>query len=323
MEQLKTPVVYLAYNRPRHVKKTFPAIREAKPKVLFLIADGPKPDCATDFENCSEVRKILENIDWPCKVFRNYADSNMGLKKRVGSGISWVFNHVNKAIILEDDCLPHPDFFKFCSGLLKRYESDERVWTITGDNFQDGKIYGEGSYYFSKYPHCWGWATWARAWKNYQEDIPFWPQWSLSENWKTCHSGIREENFWRKIFQKVYEGKINSWAFPWQATVWYHGGFTVTPNVNLVSNIGFGTDGSNCLDSSVFNANRQVHELPSIRHPYVIEVNRKADRFVFNHTFLNKSECSIVNSWIHKICILSMHLVNKVKGVFNPKTILQ
>jgi hypothetical protein len=283
MNQLDTAVVYLAYNRPRHVKKTFPAIRRAKPKVLFLVADGPKTDSETDFQNCSEVRRLIQNIDWPCEVFRNYADSNMGLKKRVSSGLSWVFNHVNEAIILEDDCLPHPDFFQFCAELLKRYESDKRIWTITGDNFQNGKRRGKASYYFSKYPHCWGWATWARAWKNYQEDIPFWPEWRDSGEWRDRHCRREEERHWRGVFDKVYAGKVNSWSFPWIATVWQQNGLTATPNVNLVSNIGFGNDGTHCLDVNASEI--QPRKLVDLIHPDKVESDHKADQHVFMKTF--------------------------------------
>jgi hypothetical protein len=306
MEQLKTPVVYLVYNRPKCVKRTFPVICSVKPRVLFLIADGPKPDCATDFENCSKVREILENIDWPCKVYRNYSESNMGLKKRVSSGLSWVFEHVSEAIILEDDCLPHPEFFEFCEILLKRYESDERIWTVTGDNFQNGKRRGKASYYFSKYPHCWGWATWARAWKNYQGDIPFWPSWRESRGWKYFHNNRNEEKYWRAIFDKVYTGKINSWSYPWIGTVWYHNGLTATPNVNLVSNIGFGADGTHCLQNDKRNG-MQVKSIGSCIHPIKIQKDNRADKYVFKNAILMKRAhiiSNLINRFLKRVGLL-------------------
>jgi len=132
-------IAYIIFNRPRHTRETFQAIRDARPARLFIIADGPRPSHPTDAERCRAVREIVADIDWPCEVQRNYADQNLGLKRRVSSGLDWVFSQVESAIILEDDCLPHPDFFPFCQDLLERYKDDERVWTITGNNNQDGK----------------------------------------------------------------------------------------------------------------------------------------------------------------------------------------
>lgn len=131
------PIAYIIFNRPRHTRETFAAIRAQQPAKLFIIADGPRPGHPTDAERCREVQEIVEQIDWPCEVYRNYADENLGLKRRVSSGLDWVFEKVDRVIVLEDDCLPHPDFFGFCETLLERYENDERVWVITGNNFQD------------------------------------------------------------------------------------------------------------------------------------------------------------------------------------------
>lgn len=287
MTPIETPVAYLVYNRPKHVAKTFEAIRSARPGMLFLIADGPKPGSETDVAKCRQVREILESIDWPCKVFRNYAERNLGLKARISSGLDWVFSEVDRAIILEDDCLPHPDFFDFCDSLLHKYETDDRVWVITGDNFQNGKTRGNASYYYSKHPHCWGWATWKRAWRHFKPDIPFWPEWSRSENWNESHSGDDEEEYWRGIFQNVYVGKINSWNYPWTACVWYHRGLTATPNVNLVTNIGFGAEGTHCLheDNSLTIPTQGI--LP-IRHPSCISKDTEADRFASEKLFIKK-----------------------------------
>ena len=126
--------------------------------------------------------------------------------------------------------------------MLDRYANEDRVSVITGQNLQFGRQHGQASYYFSKYPHCWGWATWRRSWHLYCGDIPFWPQWSKSDDWVKQTSDSVERRYWSKIFEKVRLKLIDSWAYPWMACVWYYGGLTATPNVNLVSNIGFGPD---------------------------------------------------------------------------------
>ncbi|MFC1843565.1 glycosyltransferase family 2 protein [Thermodesulfobacteriota bacterium] len=278
------PIAYIIFNRPRHTRKTFATIRARRPTKIFIIADGPRLEHPTDTERCREVRKIVENIDWPCEVYRNYANQNLGLKQRVSSGLDWVFRKVEKAIVLEDDCLPHPDFFTFCKLLLDHYETDERVWVITGNNFQDGCKRGEAAYYFSKYTHCWGWATWRKAWQHYQDNFSFWSEWKNSADWHRKTPDQVERKYWSNIFGMVNRGEINSWAYPWMANVWYYGGLTATPNVNLVTNIGLGPDGTHTI------ANKDQEGLPAfsigpLTHPKEIAQDLKADRYVFDHTF--------------------------------------
>jgi hypothetical protein len=161
--QLTTPVAFLIFNRPDTTAKVFEAIRQAKPPKLLVVADGPRPDRPDDIEKCKAARGVVEQVDWDCEVLRNYSDVNLGCKKRVSSGLDWVFNTVEEEIILEDDCLPHPTFFRFCEELLDYYRHDERIMVISGDNFQFGRNCTEYSYYFSRYNHCWGWSTWRRS----------------------------------------------------------------------------------------------------------------------------------------------------------------
>lgn len=281
---LSSPIAYIIFNRPRHTRETFAAIRAQRPSKLFIIADGPRPNHPTDEERCREVRKVVDYIDWPCEVHRNYADQNLGLKRRVSSGLEWVFGQVERAIVLEDDCLPHPDFFTFCQSLLERYEKDERVWVITGNNFQDGQKRGDAAYYFSKYNHCWGWASWRRAWQHYRGDLNFWPEWKDSADWRKKAPDRVERRYWSDIFEKVWRGEIDSWAYPWTGSIWYHGGLTATPNVNLVTNIGFGPDGTHTV-ASEDEGGLPSYPLGTLTHPEKVVQNRSADRYVFDHTF--------------------------------------
>lgn len=129
------PVAYIVFNRPQHTQRTFAILRKLQVPKLYIIADGPRADHPTDLKRCAEVREIVDNVDWPCDLHCDFADSNIGLKKRVSSGLDWVFEHEDRAIVLEDDCLAHAEFFNFCRELLERYADDERVSVITGNNF--------------------------------------------------------------------------------------------------------------------------------------------------------------------------------------------
>lgn len=281
---MSTPIVYLIFNRPYVTVKTFAAIRAQKPDKLFIIADGPRPGYLDDEQKCHDVREIVQQIDWPCEVYRNYVEQNMGLKHRVGSGLDWVFSQVDRAIIIEDDCLPHPDFFLFCNALLERYEMDDRVGVITGNNFQNGRKRGNASYYFSKYNHCWGWATWRRAWQKNDLNLTFWPKWRESQAWTNFMPDRIERTYWTNIFDQMHRNEINSWAYPWTASVWYHGGLTATPNVNLVKNIGFGPDATHTVTATE-KEGLPVYPLGPLTHPDEVVQNRKADRYVFDHNF--------------------------------------
>ena len=162
-----TPIVFLIFNRPDTTKRVFEAIRQAKPKKLLVVADGPRDDRQGEAEKCAAVRSIIDTVDWDCKVLTNYADVNLGCGLRVSSGLDWVFEQVEEAIILEDDCLPHPSFFPFCEEMLDLYRHDERIMHIAGTNSLEEWKSDVQSYHFSYTGGIWGWATWQRAWKYY------------------------------------------------------------------------------------------------------------------------------------------------------------
>lgn len=279
-----TPIAYIIFNRPRHTRETFEIIRAQKPSQLLIIADGPRPGHPTDRERCEETRAIVENIDWPCEVQRNYAAENMGCKMRVSSGLDWVFEQVERAIVLEDDCLPNEDFFSFCDQLLERYVNDERVWVVTGNNFQQGKRRGDAAYYFSKYNHCWGWATWRRAWQHYRVDIPFWPAWRSTKDWQTKTLDNVERKIWGDILDRIKNNEIDTWDYQWTACAWYYGGLTATPNVNLVTNIGFGPDATHTVSASD-EVGHVALPLGMLTHPGAVKQDRTADKLILNQNF--------------------------------------
>jgi len=288
---LKTAVLFLVFNRPDTTTQVFDAIRRVRPQRLYVAADGHRADRAGEAARVESVRKIATAVDWPCDVKTLFRDQNLGCKRAVSGAITWFFEHEEKGIILEDDCLPHPDFFNFCETMLDYYRDDERVDVITGNNFQNGQQRGTASYYFSKYNHCWGWASWRRVWRHYQGDLSFWPDWKQSDEWRSHCPDKVERHYWEKTFDQVHAGGIDSWAYPWTACVWKHGGLTVTPNVNLVTNIGFGVDATHTCDPNGHQANMPVAALPEIVHLAVAVQDRVADRYVFDHHFGGKWLC--------------------------------
>jgi len=279
---LNTPIVFIAFNRPRHTAKTFEVVRAHQPKMLLIISDGPRENHPTDAQNCAAVRKILEGIDWPCTVLRNYSDVNLGCKNRLNTGLNWVFETVEEAIILEDDCLPNEDFFVFCEAMLEKYRHDDRIMSITGNNFQDGKLRGDAAYYFSKYNHIWGWATWRRSWQKNDQTLSFWPEWKNSQDWQSHTPYPAERRHWTNIFDQMYRNEIDTWDHPWTCNIWHQGGLVVTPNANLVTNIGFGPEGTHTL-AKVDQDGLPTKSLGQITHPTTVHQDLIADRHIFDH----------------------------------------
>ena len=287
--KIKTAILFLVFNRPKITREVFQMIRKAKPPRLYVAGDGARNNKDGEEEQIAKVRKIATNVDWPCDVKTLFRDKNLGCKKAVSEAITWFFENEEKGIILEDDCLPHLDFFNFCENLLDYYDKDEKIICITGVNFQNGKIRGDGSYYFSKFNHCWGWASWKRAWQKYQKDILFWPTWSKSDEWLKHTPDNVEQKFWKKIFDQVYAGKIDTWDYQWTASSWYQNGLTITPNVNLVSNIGFGDNSTHTKDKNDKAANIPTKEIGIFKHPKVVQRNIEADNWTFDYHYGGKN----------------------------------
>jgi len=275
--QLKTPVAFIIFNRLDTTKKVFAEIAKARPPKLLVIADGPRADHPDDAGTCADVRAVINHVDWDCEVLTNYSDINMGCKRRVSSGLDWVFNTVEEAIILEDDCLPHQTFFRFCEELLEKYWDDERIAMISGDNFQLERKRTAYSYYFSRYTHIWGWASWRGAWENYDVNMKLWPE-IRDGDWLEDWLGDRKSvQYWVKIFEKVYQGKIDTWDYQWTFSCWMQSALTILPNVNLVSNIGFGQEAVHTTDKSkVTDMKTEAITFP-ISHPPGILRDSMAD----------------------------------------------
>ncbi len=276
--QLTTPVAFIIFNRPDTTARVFEAIRQAKPPKLLVIADGAREDKPGEAEKCTAARAIINQVDWECEVLTNYSDVNLGCRQRVSSGLDWVFEQVEEAIILEDDCLPHPTFFRYCQELLEKYRDDERIMMISGDNFQFGLNRTEYSYYFSNYGHIWGWASWRRAWTKYDDSMQIWTE--LRNNGWLNHVLQNDQAVahWSRIFQGVYDG-FNTWDYIWQYTLWANSGLTILPHINLVSNIGFGS-GTHTItnNNKLANMKLQALEFPLQHPPFVIR-NTQADNY--------------------------------------------
>lgn len=274
------PIAFVIFNRPDYTKAVFAEIRKARPKKLFIIADGPRTP--SEEAVCKETRAIVETIDWPCKVYRNYAERNLGLKERFRSGLNWFFENVEAGVILEDDCLPHPSFFHFANEMLEKYKDDERIMMISGDNFlPDFKI--EDGYFFSKFFPIWGWATWHRAWRKYDVTIE---SWKLPESKKCLKKMYTQKymiNHTSKLFDNIYSGKNNTWDVQWLYACLMSNSLCITPKINLVSNIG--VYGTHQGGSNQNLPTRDIYQGGDLKHPKSVELATEYDNAFYEKNF--------------------------------------
>lgn len=252
---MTVPVIFIIFNRPDVTRQVFETIRAARPRKLLVIADGPRTNRPGEAEKCTATRAIIDGVDWDCEVLRNFSETNMGCCLRISSGITWAFELVDKAIILEDDCVPSASFFPYCADLLDRYESDDRVMQVSGNNYLFGHAATADSYYFSRHPHVWGWATWRRAWAKYDLNMTRWPEIRDRRLFDQYFPKTMERYYWESIFQSVYDGNIESWAYRWVYSMWANSGLSIAPARNLVRNIGFShTDATHTKGDSAYSS---------------------------------------------------------------------
>lgn len=301
----ETPVLFLIFNRPDITKIVFEEIKKLKPKFLYVAADGARSNVFQDAEKCKETRDlVLNGIDWDCELKILFRDENLGCGRAVSEAITWFFDHVEQGIILEDDCLPHPSFFKYCEVLLEKYKHNETIFAINGSNLLGEKKFGEACYFFSNYAFVWGWASWRRAWKYYDYRL------EKLENFKTEKLIDRIDNraifkeYWIPTFERVRNNEIDTWDYQWTFSIWNNQGINIVPNVNLISNIGFGINATHTKESSAFEK-LATQNIGKIDHPMEIKVDKLADRYIADFCYKiakpKKGLKKTIIVWIKKI----------------------
>jgi hypothetical protein len=288
--EFDTAILLIIFNRPETTRKVFAEIARARPRRLLVAADGPRPDRPDDVLNCAAARAITEAIDWDCHVTRNYADTNLGCGRRPATGISWAFEQVAEAIILEDDCLPDPSFFPYCAELLARFRDDERVMQICGRNRLFTVNDSPYSYAFSCQNICWGWASWRRAWRHFDMAVPFWPEvkrTSWLNDWLDHPVAVEQ---WAKAFDRAFEAGAGAdfWDHQWTFACWAQNGLSVVPHVNLVKNIGFGEHATHTKWKGDTRAGQPLESMTfPLRHPPYVFRDRHGDDIYLERALLD------------------------------------
>jgi len=282
------PVLLLCWRRPVATRQVIDALRLLEPANIFVACDGADPDRFGEAQRVAATRAVIdEEITWPCKIKYLYAEANQGCHIGVSRAINWFFGEVEEGIILEDDCIPHPDFFPYCATLLERYRHDMRVWCISGSNFQNGQWRGDGSYYFSRYNHCWGWASWRSRWHHYDDELSQWSALRKSGLLAAIFEDPVERTYWCRNWQTLLDkGVPDSWAYRWTFTCLANGGLTALPNHNLVNNVGFGEDATHTKGCTIDTT--AIEGINPHNHPSFLLRDVAADRYTFDTIFGGK-----------------------------------
>ena len=285
-ELVDEPILVIAFNRPDHLNQLLARLREVQPRSLFIAIDGPRRERPDDMQRVQQCRDLLGSIDWDCTVDTLIREENLGCGRGVSSAISWFFEHVEQGIILEDDIIPVPSFFEFCSTLLDRYRNDDRVFAISGCNFvpPEALSHPEDPYRFSQVPHIWGWATWRRSWQRHQLDIWGWqrdlPPRTL---WSRSGRSVSGAVYWASTFDLLARIKVDTWDGQLVFAGMVANQWTATSNMNLIENIGFGDDATHTVENR-----EELQPIREIQFPLVelpVELDTQADAWTRKHHF--------------------------------------
>lgn len=300
----EVPVLFIIFSRPDTTRLVFEEIRKRKPKHLLVFCDGPRPGRADDLEKTQASKAVIESVDWDCDLKLNYQTENFGCGMGPKMAIDWLFSMHDRGIILEDDCVASASFFTFCEAMLEQYADNPRIMHISGVNFLDG--YGKtapADYYFSKHQHCWGWATWKRAWDRFDYHMKDYPDFLKNRGFHYVSGRKQIREYWKTMMDEVYyPDSTDIWDYQWSYAIWNHKALCITPSVNLISNIGFGVGATHTKwEADVMNNMPRFELAFPVRHPKKIQVDAKADlQFnIFYKTYRPKSWGEMAQEFLH------------------------
>lgn len=274
--QYTVPIALIVFKRVRLAEKMLKCLEKIRPMKLFIISDGAREDVPGEKDSVEFVRALFERVSWPCEIYRDYSEKNMGCDMRVPSGISWVFGHVDEAVILEDDCIPTNDFFVYAEKMLEKYKNDPKVMMIAGSNCMQGYSVKDCCC-FSARTYTWGWATWKRAWKYYCNDGSAWEEIQKNGTFRKTYP-MRMRHFVKKELDFYYGQQKMPWDYMWWISCMKHQGLCAVPKVNLISNEGFGKDATHTQVLGSYNGQTYSLDFP-LKFPKTVKRDWKIDKY--------------------------------------------
>lgn len=287
MDIFNTPILIVTYKRHDTTFEVLKTLKMIQAKTVYISSNHWKND--EEKEIVLSLREKIKNfIDWNCDLHMIIRTEHLKAKDSFSSAIDTFFQYEDMGIILEDDIVPNQSFFSYCQELLIKYKDDYRILTISGWSALDFDLEAKNTlqddYFFSKYNHMWGWATWKRAWKLYQKELI-----NFEQNFsKIKFDTYEEKKTWHQIFSLYNKGKIDTWDYPWTYTIWKNQGLCIYPKNNMVQNIGLNrTDATNTKQWSKYEEMKTYEINNPIKHPQEIKRNVFLDKKNFIITTKN------------------------------------
>ncbi|HHR6038929.1 TPA: hypothetical protein ACS70C_003348 [Providencia alcalifaciens] len=266
------PVVLFVYGRPIHTQRTIDALLknpESKDTDLIVYSDGPKQH--SDTEKVESVREIIKKTSGFKSINLIERAENLGLAENIIDGVTKVCEEYGKVIVLEDDIVTSPFFLNFMNSALNKYQSNEKVWHISGWNYPLKNTEELPETFFWRTMNCWGWATWKDRWQYFEKS----PQklvtsWSQETIQKFNLDGYH--NFWSQVEENI-SGKLNTWAIFWYATIFSHEGLCLNPTTSFVANIGNDGSGENCGNIDIYKNKINQKKISLLASPSEENIN--------------------------------------------------
>ena len=235
----KVPILLLVFNRKDNALQMFESVKQYKPDILYIAADGPRAHKQGEKQACDETRQaLLDAVDWHCEVKTLFREENLGCAKAVYGSISWFFEQEKWGIIIEDDIILHQDFYKMCEELLPMYADDDRIQQITSQYY--GKhVECANTYTFQRKPYIWGWATWSRSWQRYMDmDMKLYSSFRFRRLIPIygIFQTIMMYHYWSRTWKNLKTS--TSWATRWHFAAVANELLCICPKSNLGVNIG-------------------------------------------------------------------------------------
>ena len=288
-----TPILLLIFNRPETTRQVFEVIRQQRPKYLYVAADGPRPGRENDVLNCAAARAIIKT-DWDCELHTHYRDQNLGCGRGPAKAITWFFQNVEQGIIIEDDVIPDNTFFSFCAELLEKYKNDQRIAMISGINLVSPWKEGEASYFFALMGGIPGWATWRRAWENFEYSLQ---EWKTEESKRIIKELLSNKpafiHFERYFNDFSTTERVDVWDYQWLFARWNAGACSIVPAINLIENIGFGPDATHTVTPDHPQAGIKAGSIDFPLRHRSFKIDQNYDRIIFD-TFIRETPSGIV-----------------------------
>ena len=285
---MKTPILLITFNRPNHVRRVLTENLKAEPQELYVCQDGARDGYENDRIKVQEVRDVIDELisvysknNKHFKLHTLYQLVNLGCGSGPVAGITWFFEHVEQGIVMEDDCLPHPDFFEYCEELLEQYKDNKYVQFINATLYHD-RWKCEGSYGFSHYMVTGAWAGWRRTWQGFDLDLLDINAWRFRRQVLRLTQNRAEANWWYFKVKEIQKDKSKKsyWDYQMQIHLFRNSALTIHPKVNLISNIGFDAEGTHTTFNDGYG-NKPIYPILPLQHPANMNVDTAMDAQCF------------------------------------------